>query len=72
LVLVVCTEEQQIERAIGRGGMTREEAIARLRRQMPLEDKRKFADYVVDTSGSREETVEQTRRVYESLRSLEL
>jgi dephospho-CoA kinase len=69
LVLVVCTEEQQIERAMHRDGGTREEAEARLRRQMPLAEKRKFADHIVDTSGTKEATAEQTRRVYEALRS---
>lgn len=69
IVLVVCTEEQQIERAVHRDGATREEAEARLRRQMPLAEKRKYADFVIDTSGSKENTVEQTRLVYEVLRS---
>jgi dephospho-CoA kinase len=39
-------------------------------RQMPLEEKVKFADYLIDTSGTKERTIEQARVVYESLRSL--
>ena len=39
---------------------------------MPLEEKRKYADYVIDTSGSKEDTIRQTREVYEQLRSLNL
>jgi dephospho-CoA kinase len=70
LILAVCTEEQQIERAMARDNASREEVVARLKRQMPLEDKRKYADYVIDTSGSTDATVEQTRRVYDSLRSI--
>jgi dephospho-CoA kinase len=69
LILVVCTEEQQIQRAMHRDGCTRAEVEARLRRQMPLEEKRKYADYVIDTSGPKESTAEQTRRVFEALRS---
>ncbi len=72
LILVVCTEEQQIERAMKRDGMTREEAEARLKRQMPLSEKREFADYIVDTSGTKESTIEQTRLIYESLRSIQI
>jgi len=34
-----------------------------------LEEKRKFADYVIDTSGAPEDTVRQSREVYNSLRS---
>jgi dephospho-CoA kinase len=72
LILAVCTPEQQVERAMHRDGSTREEALARLSRQMPLEEKRKFADYVIDTSGAKEKTIEQTRAVFESLRSIQL
>ncbi|MEJ5368527.1 MAG: dephospho-CoA kinase [Bryobacteraceae bacterium] len=70
IVLAVCTDEQQIERAMKRDGLTREEALARLKRQMPLEEKRKFADYVIDTSGEKEDTLVQVRRLYEDLRRL--
>ena len=69
LILVVCDERQQIERAMSRGA-TREEAMARLASQMPLEEKRKYADYIIDTSGAKEETLRQTREVYNSMRSL--
>lgn len=72
LIVAVCTEEQQIERAMARDHLTREEVLDRLHRQMPLEEKIKFADYIVDTSGTKEHALEQTRAVYESLRSLTL
>jgi dephospho-CoA kinase len=72
LILVVCTYEQQILRAMSRDGRTREEVEARLRRQMPLEEKRKYADFVVDTSGTKENTVQQVREVYAALRSVEI
>jgi dephospho-CoA kinase len=70
LIVVVCRREQQIERALEREGSTLGDVMARLDRQLPLEDKRKVADYVIDTSGTKEETLAQTRQVYESLRSL--
>jgi dephospho-CoA kinase len=70
MVLAVCGDEEQIVRAMRRDKMTREEAMARLRRQMPLEEKRKYADYVVDTSGSKENTARQTRLIFDELRSL--
>ena len=70
LIVAVCTPEQQIERAMSRDHLTREEALARMSRQMPLEEKVKFADYVVDTSGLKEHTIAQTGAVYESLRNL--
>ncbi len=70
LIVVTCTEEQQIARAMDRDGITREEARARLQRQLPLEEKIRFADYVIDSSGARETTAAQTRAVYQSLRSI--
>jgi dephospho-CoA kinase len=72
LILVVCTEEQQIQRAMSRDHCTREEAEARLKRQMPLAEKRKYADFVIDTSGTKENTAQQTREVYQALRSIEI
>jgi dephospho-CoA kinase len=71
LIVVVCEEEQQIERSMKRDGLDRERVWARLSRQMPLSEKRKFADFIVDTSGTKEETLRQARAVYDSLRRIE-
>jgi dephospho-CoA kinase len=70
LIVAVCSDEQQMERAMRRGAYTREEVLARLSSQLPLEEKLKLADYVIDTSGTKEHTIEQVRVVYASLRSL--
>jgi dephospho-CoA kinase len=72
LIVVVCTEEQQMERAMKRGAYSRAEVAARLSRQLPLEEKLRVADYVIDTSGTKENTIEQVRAVYTSLRSLKV
>ena len=70
LIVVVCTVEQQVERAMKRGAYSKEEVLARLSRQLPLEEKVRVADYVIDTSGTKEHTLEQVTSVYKSLRSL--
>jgi dephospho-CoA kinase len=70
LIVVVCTVEQQMERAMKRGAYTKEEVLARLSRQLPLEEKVRVADYVIDSSGTKENTLEQVRVLYGSLRSL--
>lgn len=72
LIVVVCTVEQQIERAMKRDGSTRAQALARLASQMPLEQKRQYADYVIDTSGPKEDTLRQTDEVFQLLRGLTL
>ena len=71
LIVAWCTEEQQIERALRRPGATQEQVLARLKRQMPLGEKVKLADYVINTSATKEATLEQVRRVYDSLRRLD-
>lgn len=71
LILVECTPEQQLERAMRRDSYKKEEAMARISRQMPIEDKRRVAHYVVDTTKTKEDTIEQTREVYRRLRSIQ-
>jgi len=71
LILVACTEEQQVERAMRREGAVEAVVRARLSRQMPIQEKRKFADFVIDTSGTKESTLRQTGVVYEALRRIE-
>jgi dephospho-CoA kinase len=71
IIVVTCDEEQQLERAMRRPGAVEADARARLSRQMPLGEKRKFADFVINTSGEKEDTLRQTRAVYEALRRLE-
>ena len=70
VILAMCRPEQQVERAMRRDASSREEALARLARQMPLDEKRKYADHIIDTSGTKEETLEQVRETYNSLRSI--
>lgn len=72
MILVTCREEQQLERAMRRAGTSEADARARISRQWPLEEKRKFADYVIDTSGEKEATLRQTRAVWEELRRIEI
>jgi dephospho-CoA kinase len=70
VILAVCRPEQQVERAMRRDASSREEALTRLARQMPLDEKRKYADHIIDTSGTKEETLEQVRETYNLLRSI--
>jgi len=67
-IIVVDTDpETQIARAVARG-MTREEAERRIARQMPREERLRYADYVIDSSGAMSDTEGATVRVYEALR----
>lgn len=53
---------QQIERVCGRDHATKEEALARIRNQMPTINKLNYADIVIDNSGTVEATRKQVRQ----------
>lgn len=67
LVVVWCPEDVQIRRLRERDGLDLPEAERRLKAQLPAAEKKKHAHYVIDTSGTLEETVERTERVYAQL-----
>jgi len=75
IIVVTCTREQQIERALHRARLSDRGAdgdaaaiVARLDSQMPLEKKKAFADYLIDASGTEDETLRQARRIWEDLK----
>lgn len=70
IVLATCPRQLQVERAMRRDGLSRDEVEARLDRQMPLEEKRKLADYLIDTSGTKEDTLHQVEQTFQKLRSI--
>jgi len=70
LILVVCDEATQIARGMQRDGISEEEARLRVARQWPLETKKSYADYVVDTNGTRENTARQVEKVVEDLQQV--
>lgn len=70
LILTVCDEEIQIQRGMKRDGLTAEQVRQRISRQMTREEKTAYADYVVDTSGAKEETIRQVQTLYKDLRTL--
>lgn len=50
--LVSVSESEQIKRAMARSGMTEQEVRARMAKQMSLQEKSKYADFIIDNSGS--------------------
>lgn len=70
VMVVWCRPEQQLERLLAKGALTREQAERRIQAQMPADEKRRRADYVIDTSGSREDTRRQVEALYPQLELL--
>jgi dephospho-CoA kinase len=67
LVVVTADEAQQIARTTARDGSTPQQALARLRAQLPLEEKRKVATHLIDNSGDLESTRRQTEALVQTL-----
>ena len=67
MVLVEASEAVQLERLMARMGLSREEAMQRIRSQMPLEEKRRHAKFVIENGGSLKETERQVRAVWKHL-----
>lgn len=64
IVVVTVDEQTHIQRLVKRDDFSREEAIKRISTQMPLSEKVKYADFVIDNSGSLEETKRQVRKIF--------
>jgi dephospho-CoA kinase len=69
-VVVAATRETQIMRLKNRNGLTRPEALRRIRSQMPLAMKRLRADYILDGTKNRASLSRDISRLFEDLRSL--
>lgn len=69
IIVIYADEEKQIERLDKRNGTSREEALKRLASQMPVTEKLKFADYVIDNNGAVEETLSRARELFRELAS---
>ncbi len=67
LVIVDVDPEVQVARGVARG-LAREEVLRRIANQIPREERLRYADYVIDNSGDREQLEREVRRVYDALR----
>lgn len=70
LIVVFCEPEIQVERLMRRNRITREDAERRIAAQMSSDEKRRYADYEIDTSGSFEDTRRRVIQVLDQLKNL--
>ncbi len=64
LVVVWCAEEVQMKRLMTRDSLSAADAKKRIAAQMSQEEKKTYADILIDTSGSLEQTRENTRSAF--------
>lgn len=70
LIVVDCSEQTQIQRLRDRDGLDEQQARRRLDAQMPLDDKRAAADFVIDNDGSLDDTRDQVRQLKQRIDQL--
>lgn len=68
IVCVYCDADQQLDRLMHRNNYTEHEARARIAAQLPLDEKARRADHVVDNTGTREATERQVDELLQKLK----
>ncbi|MCD6376465.1 MAG: dephospho-CoA kinase [Caldisericaceae bacterium] len=71
IIVVYTPLDKRFKRVKQRDGMTHAEFLARVDKQIPLEEKRQWADFVIDNSGSLEELEKQSWTVFEKLLNMQ-
>lgn len=67
IMVVTVPESIQLNRLMQRNNLTKEEAQRRIDAQMPLSEKEKLADFIVDNSGTIANTLTQVDKVIQNI-----
>lgn len=70
VIVIACGEETRIQRIMAKKNFTREDAERRLRQQMPLKDKIKYADYVLHNDSGFPELKEKVEALFHQLKEM--
>jgi dephospho-CoA kinase len=70
VIVVTADHKTQLDRLRKRNGLSRAEALRRIRSQLPLAQKRRLADYVLDGTKNRRQLAREVSQVLEDLRTL--
>ena len=68
VIVVYCPEDQQMRRLMVRDRIGRDEALARIRAQLSIEEKRRHASLIIDNSTTVDNTRRQVQDVFATLR----
>lgn len=68
IIVISLDEKIQLERLMNRNSLSKEEALQRIKSQIPVREKEKLGDYVVDNSFTQENTYNQVNRILEKLK----
>jgi len=67
VIVTFCRPEAQLGRLMARDGLSREAALRKIQAQMPQDEKKKRADYLIDTSDTLADTETRTDKVFRRL-----
>jgi len=67
IIVVYVNEDEQTKRLVKRSNLSKEEALQRIKSQMPMKEKVKMSDYVIDNSNSLDETEKQVEKIWKKL-----
>jgi dephospho-CoA kinase len=70
VLLMVADDGERVSRVVARDGLKPEEVKRRMERQMPAEEQRRHADWIVDTTGEKAAVLRQLEAVWEELNRL--
>ncbi len=70
-LLVYAPKEIQLQRLIARDKISRERALQIIHSQMPIEEKKQYADFIIDNSGNLEETRAQVEKIWKMLQEIQ-
>ena len=68
IIVVSLDDKIQLERLMNRNSLSKEEALQRIKSQIPVREKEKLGDYVVDNSFTQENTYNQVDRILKKLK----
>jgi len=71
IIVVYIDEDEQIKRLIKRNNLSKDEALQRVKSQIPMKEKIKMADYVIDNNDTLDKTKKQVETIWQELISLE-
>ena len=70
VIVIACDEDIQLRRIMSKNTFSREDAKRRLQQQMPLQEKIKFADYVLHNDSGLSELEEKVEALFHQLKQL--
>jgi dephospho-CoA kinase len=68
VIVVYCPEAMQITRLMVRDKISKEDALAKVRAQISIEEKRRYASLLIDNSASKDKTRKQVKNAYDRLK----